>query len=115
MKKVLLVLAVVVIGFSSCSKDETTEPEKVNNFKNTYWEYSTTGIVLSLDFIGDTECKWGADLSMFTPDYTFYNYTFDNMRANITDKQTGKTEFTCDIDGNNLTIVGRSEVFKRIR
>lgn len=117
MKNVLFISICFALLLVSCSKDtdSSDDSKSVNYFVNTYWEYSNTqGMVMSLNFNSETECRWGADLPLFAPDYTFYNYTYNEYNANIIDKQTGKTSFVCNMDGNSLTIEGRSEIFKRI-
>lgn len=115
MKKLTFIIAMILFIFSACKKDDQTN-KPINNFVNTAWEsINPLALSISIDFINDTECKFTTKVPFFASITYFENYTFNEYKANLIDKNTRKTDWVCVINGGTFSLEGRSEVFTRIK
>lgn len=115
MKSKILTFVLISIAFVSCSSDDS---EQVNNFVNTTWEATGADgmMLMSFDFISETECKLIVDLPLFPPTTYFFDYTYKEYTAELIDKDTrDKSGWICTINGSTMSVKGRSEVFKRTK
>ena len=115
MRNKFLLIALILLFLNSCKKDDP-EPTPINYFVNKSWEsINPYGLSISIDFISETECKWTSKIPMFSAVVTFENYTFNKYKANLIDKNTGKIDWVCVLNGSKFTLEGRSEVFTRTK
>lgn len=115
MRTHILLIALILLAFTSCKKDD---PAPVNHFVNTSWEGTGADgmLYMSFDFINETECKLIVDLPLFAPNTYFFDYTYKEYTAELIDKDTGeKSGWICTINGSTMSVEGRSEIFKRTK
>jgi hypothetical protein len=116
MKNKLLIIALILMSFSSCKKDVAAPiPAPINHFTNTIWNGTSSGgmFIMNFSFINETECKLTITVPLFSPSAYFFDYTFDGNTATLKDKDTGLESWVCKITGSTMEVEGRPEVFKR--
>jgi len=116
MKSKILIIALILITFSSCKKDDPVPvPVPVNHFVNTSWVGTNANGMfhMSFNFINEKECKQIIDISFLSPNSTFFDYTYNGYVAELTNKDTGVKSWICTISGSTMSVDGRPEIFKR--
>ncbi|MBC8490895.1 MAG: hypothetical protein H8D45_33180 [Bacteroidetes bacterium] len=104
--KNLTILAVLVATLLSCQKEESITPETIENtLVHTSWEKKSLGVIYTLEFTSETECKKTTPSIFFAGDVSvnFYNYEPTEEGGTITNPDSFFNAVRVVRDGSTLT------------